>query len=151
MFESSRVAQAGFEDSPDLLRSYGPTLHVRIGFDPSWIPGETPSLGNRFLALIDTGASDSYIDSSVAAALDLPISDRTVVGTGGGRINANRHLAQIEIPQFEWTMYGAFAGVDLRKVGGVVHDAILGRDFLRNLLMTYNGATGHVLIERLRS
>ena len=53
------------------------------------------------------------------------------------------HLAQIHVPDVNFTIYGEFAGVHLRA-GGQPHDALIGRDFLQHFTMTYNGYSGSV-------
>ena len=42
-------------------------------------------------------------------------------------------------------MYGAFAGVHL-TAGGQVHTALIGRTFLQDFTLTYEGQTGRVSI-----
>ena len=55
------------------------------------------------------------------------------------------HLAQIHVPSLQVTLYGTFAGVDL-IAGGQLHHALIGRTFLRHFTMTYNGASGSVVL-----
>ena len=57
------------------------------------------------------------------------------------------HLAQIHVPTLDVTLYGTFAGVDL-IAGGMIHQALIGRTFLRHFTMTYNGFTGSVVLSR---
>lgn len=136
----------GFSDNIELLVHFGPSLLVQIGFDSNYRPtaNSIPNLpNNTYPALIDTGASTSCIDSVVADALKLPIiNEQSVSGVHGpGKVNV--HLAQIHIPQFRFTMYGAFCGVHL-NAGGQPHKALLGRTFLRYMKMVYDGDTGSV-------
>jgi hypothetical protein len=124
------TTKCGFNDSPqakgsDLLVSFGPTLLVDIGFDPNWKPNENPNpiagiTGER--ALVDTGATESCIDSLPAAQLGLPIADRRHVSGVHGSNEVNVHLAQIHIPSLNFTIYGLFAGVHL-IAGGQWHKA----------------------------
>ena len=145
----------GFNDVPggasggELLAAYGPTLLVDIGFDPNFNAAVTmaPTAGIQGIhALVDTGATESCIDSLLAAQLNLPVVDRrTVSGVhGGGEVNM--HLAQVRIPSLGINLYGAFAGVHL-QAGGQVHRALIGRTFLRHCKMVYEGHTGNVTIE----
>ena len=64
--------------SRDQLTTFGPTLFVQIGFDPNFRPGSAP-LPNlpqlQLPALVDTGASESCIDSALAQKLQLPAVD----------------------------------------------------------------------------
>lgn len=123
----------GFVDDPKLgvsgsklLVLYGPTIQVDIGFDPDFRPDPTKTLdppkpgvtGQH--ALIDSGASDSCIDSLLAAQLKLPIVDRQRVSGVHGSGEVNIHLAQIAIPALGNLTYGRFAGVHL-QAGGQVH------------------------------
>lgn len=144
----------GFNDVPggasgqEMLTNYGPTLFVNIGFDASFKPGIIPSAAPRGLnvgALVDTGATESCIDSMLAANLGLPLIDvRAIAGVGGSQ-KANFYLAQIHVPSLNFTIHGAFAGVHLVS-GGQWHQAIIGRTFLRHCKMIYDGTTGTVLI-----
>lgn len=145
--------KCGFDDVPgqfpgrDFLVRYGPTLLVDIGFDPQYRPGPiVPVPGiTSVAALVDTGAEESCIDSLLAAHLNLPIIDRVSISGVHGSHLANRYLAQVRVPSLHFVIYGAFAGVDL-VAGGQVHRALIGRSFLRNFTMVYEGKTGSVTI-----
>jgi len=84
--------RCGFDNSPqspgrELLAAWGPTLAVDIGFDPNFNPQnaiQIPIPGIRGVrALVDTGASESCIDSMLAAQLNLPVVDRRGIGGVG--------------------------------------------------------------------
>jgi len=146
----------GFDDIPggatgaSLLVGYGPTLLVDIGFDADFKPkaGHVPVPGMKGIrALVDTGATQSCIDSLLASQLNLPIVDKQAVGGVHGRLEVNMHLAQVHIPALGFTIWGMFAGVHL-AAGGQHHKALLGRTFLRNCSMTFDGITGKVTISR---
>ena len=147
------AVDCGFADRPgqpgrDLLVLLGPSLPVEIGFDPSYRPGTggRPSLPpDRRPALVDTGALDSCIDSDLAITLNLPIVDRQAVAGVHGSGDVNMHLAQIYVPALGWTVFGQFAGVHL-IAGGQRHYALIGRTFLRNFTMVYEGKTGSVTL-----
>jgi gag-polyprotein putative aspartyl protease len=133
-----------------MLVAIGPTLFVQIGFDPTFdplgVPPGTPNLPTNLLqALVDSGATESCIDSTIATALNLPIIDRRSVSGVHGAGEVNMHLAHIHIPALSFTLYGAFAGVAL-QAGGQQHHALIGRTFLRNFTMVYEGRTGTVTI-----
>jgi hypothetical protein len=87
----------------------------------------------------------SCIDSAVAATLALPIVDRQKVSGSGGTHEVNMHLGQIYVPELDYTIYGSFAGVDL-AAGGQPHVVLIGRTFLRNVTLLYEGRTGRVTI-----
>jgi hypothetical protein len=124
--------ECGFDDIPGgqkgsvLLVSQGPTL---------------------LKALVDSGATESCIDSLLAAQLNLPIVDRRNVSGVHGSDPVNMHLAQVYVPALGTTINGAFAGVHL-TAGGQVHQALIGRTFLRHVSMVYDGRTGKVTISR---
>lgn len=146
------TAQCGFESSGPLgsirLVFFGPTLFVDIGFDPAFDvkSGKAPNLAMKNVgALVDTGATESCIDSSLAMSLTLPVVNRMEVSGVHGRKEVNVYLAQIHVPSLPFTIYGNFAGVDL-KAGGQPHSALIGRTFLRMFKMEYDGKTGKVTI-----
>lgn len=132
----------------DLLVQSGPVLVVDIGFDPAFQLGvTTPDLALKAQqALVDTGATESCIDSGIAMSLQLPIVDQRQVSGISGSHTVNMHLAQIYVPSLDFTIFGAFAGVDL-AAGGQPHAALIGRTFLQRFTMTYEGTTGKVMIE----
>lgn len=132
------------------LQQIGPTLFVRMGFDDQFrhASGSVPALPlTLHRALVDTGATNSCIDASLAASLGLPVVDRGAVAGIGGPMQVNVHLAQIYLPDFEMTFYGMLDGVHL-KAGGQNVDALLGQDLLRHFVMVYDGRTGSVTIKR---
>ena len=130
----------------DRLAALGPTIAVRIGFDPasSLFSERLPDLPARlYPALIDTGATESCIDSTLAESLHLPVMERRgIVGVLGAGVVTTR-LAQIQVPALDATIYGPFAGVPL-SASGLEYRAILGRTFLQHYTMTYDGRTGAV-------
>src|SRR5258708_26185488 len=146
--------KCGFDNIPsgalgvDLLVFHGPTLLVDIGFDPAFNVAERkiPVAGVKAIhALVDTGATESCIDSLLAAHLNLPIVDRRKISGAGGSHEVNIHLAQVFVPSLNFTLYGAFAGVHL-AAGGQAHRALIGRTFLRHYTMIYEGRTGTVTL-----
>jgi predicted aspartyl protease len=131
-----------------VLVTMGPTLFVDIGFDKDWhsASGVTPVAGiERMQALVDTGASECCIDALLATQVGLPIVDRRPIAGVGGKHLVNIYLAQIHVPSLRFTIWGAFAGVAL-SAGGQVHSALIGRTFLKNFTMVYEGRTGTVTI-----
>jgi predicted aspartyl protease len=145
----------GFFDAPgllgrDALVQWGPTLIVDIGFDPNYNPsapqGSLPNLQRKGLhALVDTGASECCIDSGLAMQLNLPTIDRRTVAGVSGQHEVNIHLGSIHVEPLFFTIYGAFAGVNL-IAGGQPHYALIGRTFLQHFTMSYEGSTGTVKI-----
>ena len=132
----------------DRLEDLGPILHVQIGLDPAYTLEQSPrpSLPIEPLpALIDTGASESGIDSGLAVRLQLPVVERSAVAGIHGSFELNYYLAQIYVPSLDFTIHGKLAGVNL-AASGLPYSALIGRDFLRNFTMTYNGRTGQVTL-----
>ena len=138
--------ECGFPTQVNSLVQYGPTLQVKIGFDPGSLEGGPPNLPDTdYHALVDTGARESCIDSSIAANLNLPIIDRQRVAGVHGAGEVNVHLAQILIPNLDVAISGRFTGVHL-YAGGQPHGALIGRTLLQHVTMIYNGITGSVVI-----
>jgi hypothetical protein len=131
------------------LAFLGPTLPVDIGFDPSYHPSNkappTPNV-RGFDALVDTGASQSCIDATLAMQLQLPIVNQIKIAGAHGAGMLNVHVAQLYVPSLPHLMWGSFVGADLTG-GGQPIRAILGRDFLRHFKMTYDGQSGMVTLE----
>ena len=146
----------GFNDIPGgasgqiQLVAWGPTLLVDIGFDASFnaaVPSVPVAGVKGMQALVDTGAGESCIDSQLAGQLNLPIVDKRPISGVHGSHLVNVYLAQIHVPSLNFTIHGAFAGVDL-AAGGQVHKALIGRTFLQNFTMVYEGLTGTVKLSR---
>jgi predicted aspartyl protease len=149
----------GFNSSPtssgsELLMSLGPTIFVNIGFDSNYRISNPPVLPiaaiKNIEALVDTGASQCCIDNLLAVQLGLPLIDKQPISGSNGKHLANIYLAQIHIPTLGFTITGSFAGVDL-EAGGQRHKALMGRTFLKNFTMIYEGKTGTVKISNVIS
>ena len=143
------TVSCGFDNQPDTLAHIGATLDIRIGLDLSYDPNgaNPPDLGARlFPALIDTGASESGIDAELADDLRLPVVDRQTIAGVHGAASLNLHIAQMHVPDLGYAMHGEFIGVHLTRAG-LPYFAIIGRNILRHLRMTYDGTTGSVTLE----
>ena len=141
------TTDCGFSN-PYQLAILGPTLTVEIGFDTNFKAGtgERPILQSGPLpALVDTGASESCIDSELAEALNLPRFDRHEIFGAGGIVEINVYVAQIYIPALRFTIVGPFDGVRIAS-GTQPHYALIGRTFLMHFNMAYEGRTGSVII-----
>jgi predicted aspartyl protease len=121
---------------------------VDIGFDPGFktevLAAPVPGIIG-IQALVDTGAMQSCIDNILATQVGLPIADRCTISGINGRQKVNMYLAQVRVPSLAITIYGLFAGVHL-QAGGQPHRALLGRTFLQNFTMVYEGKTGMVTL-----
>ena len=134
------VVSCGY-DTEDLLTLHGPAILVQISFDPNCTPETTPAIpASEYHALVDTGAFNSCIDSSVAQSLGLPIVDSDSVSAAHGAGLVNFHLAQMYVPSLNFISYGRFAGVHLHA-GGQPYSALIGRSFLRYVKLEYDGTT----------
>lgn len=150
-------AQAGFKvgnagSSPaDLLVQFGPTLFVDIGMKSRSIAGGVPDLPMKNVkALIDTGAGGDCIDDDLARSLGLQISDEGEISGIGGRHRAFIYTARIYIPKLERLLFQPFTGVKLQQ-GDQWHGVILGRTFLRQYKMLYDGGDGSVRLDPVPS
>ena len=147
------TASAGFRGDAnrpgrDALRLNGPTLLVQIGLDPAYHLGDSvsPSLPEALhAAVVDTGADWSFIDRRLAEELGLPELEEVAVAGIHGTVLVEAYLAQIYVPELDWTTRETLPAVSLRD-GGFNCSAILGRTFLQHFLMTYDGRTGDVTI-----
>jgi predicted aspartyl protease len=98
-------------------------------------------------ALIDTGASDVFIDASIAAELNLrernPRTIKTIRGDAGG----SGFAAYLAIPDLDFGEN--FEGVALRMQGQgrMNYDMVLGRTFLERYRIQYDGPSGTMLFE----
>ncbi len=144
------MPEASIQPGRRALIAWGPILPVQIGFDPSYRPaaGRAVTLPSTLHdALVDTGATESCIDSTLAQTLQLPVVDQQRVAGVQGSFSVDIHLAQIHVPDLAWTVYGRFAGVHL-FLGGQPYRALLGRTFLQHYTMIYDGLRGQIAIRR---
>lgn len=143
----------GFSDQPgrsgqEALAIYGPTLLVEIGFDRAFRIGSParPDIPDDLRpALVDTGATESCIDADFARTMGLPLGNQGEVAGIGGVIPVDYYLAQIYVPGLNRAIYGQFAGIRLQG-GGQPYYALIGRDFLQNYTLVYQGRTGAVTL-----
>ena len=144
--------QAGFKSGTagatpaDLLLRLGPTVLVDIGLKSRSAAGEPPDLPEkRIRALIDTGAGGDCIDTELAQALGLPITDEGEISGVGGKHHAFIYTARLWVPSLQRMLFQPFTGVKLRE-GEQWHRVILGRSFLRPYKLIYDGPAGQVEI-----
>ena len=147
-----RSTPAGFrsgrdgEGPADLLVRLGPTIQVDIGLKSRALPGKPPDLAEKKVkALIDTGAGGDCIDEALAQRLGLPVHDEGEISGVGGRHRAFIYTARIYVPKLEKLLFQPFTGVKLHE-GEQWHRVILGRSFLRQYRLAYDGITGQVEI-----
>ena len=96
--------------------------------------------------MVDTEASRSCIDVSVAQELGLAvINQEQVIGVGGVAV-VDIYLATLAICDLRLHRFRRFAGARLIEAG-LPHAAMVGRDFLADLSLRYCGRSGRVTLE----
>ena len=129
------AVEFGNGDSDDLTR-FGPTIEAVI--EPHF---RSDGDAIEYLALIDTGASETCIDAELAVNLGLPAIDRQSFVTASGIDHINRYLARVTIPELGVSKIGRFPGVYL-AAGRQHHRLLIGRDLLRQARLVYDGPAG---------
>lgn len=89
--------------------------------------------------LIDTGASDVCIDYRLAERLGLKVIDQTTVGVVGATVPAKIYLGRVVIPELGFDRMMRLYAL---KVRHATHEILLGRSFLQNYIVTFNGPAG---------
>ena len=134
--------------SPDSLVPVGPTVRVHVSSKPAFKPQSKQQTSHRVReawALVDTGSNASSIDSRLAQDLGLRPVDQQIVAGVGGEHAMSLFLARIYVPELKHAINGKFVGVHLKE-GGQIHDVLLGRDFLSDYVMIYDGVTNRVTL-----
>ena len=148
------IADCGFRDGSFLsgaerLVQCGPTLLVNIGLDPEYKYAESGSAFNSDImqvpALVDTGAIFSCIDDDLAQSLGLPLVDRRVFSMLNGVRECNAYLAHIVVPALSLFQHGILYGLTFDEIDRP-YLAVIGRTFLRDMVLVYDGPTGSVRI-----
>lgn len=142
--------QDGSPDGVNLLR-YGPTISVVVAQVLS--NSNTETSGNQKMpegiktvnALIDTGASSCMIDKNLAEELGLIAVDKAQVAGVNGSAEHLIYMAAILVPQLNIHQFGRFLAANLRS-GGQEHEVLLGRDFLANTIMIYDGVRAQITV-----
>ena len=147
------TANAGFGDmnwasGGESLENRGPVLYVHIGYDRAYQDGQPgrPNIpASPLLALVDTGAAVSCVDSRLARGLRLPVAGNEVMAGAHGAEAVDFYHAQIYVPDLDFVISGQLPSARL-IAGRQPYFALLGRDFLSNFTMVYEGRTGLVTI-----
>ena len=150
------IVDCGFRDGPlgsgaERLVQRGPILQVDIGLDPEYRYTESGSTFDSGImqvpALVDTGATFSCIDDEIARSLDLPLVDRRSFYMLNGKCECNAYLAHIVVPALSLFQHGILYGSPLDEIDRP-YRAVIGRTFLRDMVLVYDGPTGSVRIAR---
>ena len=132
------------------LHRVGPVLPVEIA---------VPSALSRFLsaqnqqipapraglALIDTGATRSCVDSQIISSLGVNPIGIAFLGTARGRSKHHLYPAKFSFPAIKFEVeFGSVVGVDLsgQGVGNMQIIALIGRDVLSRCILIYHGTRG---------
>ena len=94
-------------------------------------------------ALIDTGATYVFIDPSVASALNLKQIDQGEIETVGQRVGCAVYSGILEVPDL-W--FKERLNLWAPTVKRMSYSIVLGRDFLKNFVVTFDGPKDCMLI-----
>ena len=152
-----KTADGDSRPAPEILARYGPIIQVTIHL-PDLVQRAYSERGDEVpapvngIALIDTGATITCIDRKAAEKASLPVTGVTTMSSAS---HANQecptYASKIVFPSINFTVENAM-GANLTSLGGKVIDTdinagndlivLLGRDFLANAILIYNGPTG---------
>lgn len=108
----------------------GPVIDIQLAE-----PGRTTS--EPLQAIIDTGASVICVDSRVPKRLGLVSVDRKLMQMADGReVSATSYLARMVVDDLDVDGLVEVYGVPMAQPSNRV---LIGRSFLRNYIITYNG------------
>lgn len=143
--------ECGQPGRPLDLAKYGPQIRVQIGFDHDYqveIPLKKPRIPEAsFVGVVDTGANQTSIDIGVADRLRLPLVDKTDSVNVHGVVKSNMYAVHMYFPDLDYPAIGTLVGTRLSETGFNC-DLLLGRDFLKDIQMLYDGRTGSVKLAR---
>jgi predicted aspartyl protease len=133
-------------DRRRIVQIDGHTIHARI-YRPTLGPLDEGQSSYKFAdALIDTGASDVFIDSSIAGSLGLrernPKSVNTVRGDAGGV----GYSALLVVPELDFQEHIEVIAMRI-GAGKMNYPIVLGRSFLERYRIQYDGPNGTMLFE----
>lgn len=101
--------------------------------------------GAEYLALVDTGAKRTSVDTTVAKKLGFALEDWTTVVTAAGDVCAPIYeTAMIHVPGIGELRPLKFLGANLRPNHEC--DVLIGRDILAGYQLIYDGRTGRVTL-----
>jgi len=138
------------QPGPGGLLQTGPVLPVEITI-PSALSKFLSARNQQIpaprtgLALIDTGATRSCVDSQVISSLGVNPIGITVLGTAKGRSQHHLYPAKFSFPVIRFEVeFGSVVGVDLsgQGAGNTQIIALIGRDVLSRCILIYHGTKG---------
>ncbi len=131
------------------MQQRGPVLQVTISVEESIakalaLQGTPIPPSESGLAMFDTGASTTCIDDALAIRLGLaPIDVVSMCSASHESTQANVYPVQLHIPGFMNVNVPRAIGANMNPQGIV---ALIGRDFLKNCTLHYNGPMGQLTI-----
>lgn len=99
---------------------------------------------NNSTALVDTGASKVCIDYRIAQELGLRETGQRTLTTVGGNVEARVYIGVLEVPELDFRDLMEFVAP---RVPFNVR-ALLGRSFLREFIVNFDGPSGEVHFSR---
>jgi predicted aspartyl protease len=147
------VASHQLSFTPSLLQKDGPRIFIEIGAPSSDIEEES-SVGLEFPppfgihAVIDTGASLTVVNPEVVERCKLRATGFAIVSSIEKKAQYHQHAARIRFPNTKLKDLDGIPVVAC-KILQQPYSCLIGRDILRNWLLTYNG-NGAVSIQELR-
>lgn len=121
------------QNSSEQLRRDGPVLQVELS-----PPDGGPSV--TILAMVDTGASITTVNSQIAQSSGLPQTGSTQLSGVGGVQQSSIHAAAVNLPQYGVKVDVVQVATVPGQLPGV--DMLIGRDLLQNLSLEYHGSEG---------
>jgi predicted aspartyl protease len=138
--------------TPGKLVLQGPVIEILIG--TTWPQKEEEravgleSRRLRVQALIDTGASLTVINPQIATTCKLLQTDWSrIVTVGGGGGVYPVYAAAISFPGTGLPRFDVVRVVACPIIGPSFFSCLIGRDILRNWLLTYDGLNGQIEIQ----
>lgn len=134
------------------LASEGPEFPVRIGVHPALAQellrrGDQPPAPVEGMALVDTGASQTLVDSRVIEQLDIPPVgvQRMRTFLSGEPVPLSTHFTSIRLgDERPWDGLVVAAPLAVQRPETI---ALIGRDLLRRARFVYEGRDGRIRIE----
>jgi hypothetical protein len=118
------------------FRTDGLTLTIIIRREPGAIEEDGVPNYLELGGIVDTGASEFCLDWRAAYALKLRQIDQVTIQVVGGAVQANKYLADVEIPEIG---FRALIPVIASVVGRMSYDSLIGRSVLAGFHVTYHG------------
>jgi hypothetical protein len=142
-----------FSFNPSILQKDGPRILIEISAPSADIKEGSP-LGLEFprplgiTAIIDTAASLTVVNPEVVEQCKLRATGFATVASIERKAQYRQHAAWIRFPG---TQLEDFDGIPVVacKITQQPYSCLIGRDILRNWLLTYNGREGIVSIRQL--